>query len=94
MKQFVTIDDQYEQLAELAHAQCEEIEKTFQIINDPEDPSDEAPERLQGITRTSPPMDRAALVFQSPDTPRQRRLVYVDAILDLADLIKRERVLE
>lgn len=86
------IDDQYHYLAELAEAQCTELMVIFERINDPEDPSDDAPERLIGITR-APPDRRSALVFQSEDTPRQRTLVFVDAIFDLAALLNRERVL-
>ena len=85
------IDDRYLYLAEQAKEQCEQILEAFDRIELPEDESQE-PETLQGVTRTPPPIDRAALVFQSNETPDQRTLVFIDAILDLALLINRERI--
>ena len=86
---FQTIDEAYEQVAERAGGQIAALLDAFQEI---EEPSDDAPESLQGITKDRD--GRAMLVFQSPDTPRQRSIVYVDAILDLANLLRRERVID
>jgi hypothetical protein len=89
-----SIDDRYAYLAEQAEAQCREIIEAFERIDDPENPSVE-PETLRGIGRVPyQKTDRPALVFQSDETLRQRTLVFVDAILDLAALIQRERLLE
>ena len=89
-----SIDESYVYLAELAEAQCREIIEAFERIDDPEDPSNE-PETLRGIESISwQKKARPALIFQSDDTPRQRTLVFVDAIFDLARLIERERILE
>lgn len=93
MTKFAKIDDTYAELAELAAGQCTALMEKFEEINDPDDPSDDEPETLQGVTRTLPPLDRAALVFQSSSTPNQRAIVFVDAILDLAALILRERII-
>lgn len=88
-----TIDDRYFYLAETALMQCRELLEAFERIEMPEDESLE-PETLRGITRTPVPFDRAALVFQSDETPNERTLVFVDAILDLANLLNREHILE
>ena len=88
-----TIDDRYFYLVETALMQCRELLEIFERIEMPEDESLE-PETLRGITRTPVPFDRAALVFYSDDTPKQRTLVVVDAILDLAQLIIKEPVIE
>lgn len=88
---YVTIEETYEQMAELAQGQVKALMEKFEEIRDPEDPSDEAPEALQGITQDK--NGRAMLVFRSQDAPRQRSIVYVDAIMDLADLLRRERCL-
>jgi hypothetical protein len=87
-----TIEQRYEELAEIAQSQCEDIIQAIQIARDPDRPDDN-PERLQGITRTQPPLDRAALVFHNDSANLAQTLVYVDAILDLAALLNRERVL-
>lgn len=88
---FKTINQGYVEYAETAVGQIEALLEAFHEIENPEEPSDDAPESLQGITRDRD--GRAMLVFQSPDTPRQRSIVYVDAILDLAGLLNRERVI-
>jgi hypothetical protein len=90
MSYSISIDERYAGLAERAEEQCGELIKAFERIEDPEDPSIE-PERLVGIRREK--NDRSALIFQSEDTPKQRTVVYVDDILKLAALIRRERVL-
>ena len=85
-----TIDNEYVYLVNTVAEQCLEILEAFERIEMPEDES-VAPERLQGITRTPPPFERAALVFQSDETPNQRTLVFVDSIFALAYLLNQER---
>ena len=86
---FQTINERYQELAETATGQIEALQQAFDEIENPEDPSDDW--SLQGITRDKD--QRAMLVFASPDTPNERSIVYVDAILDLRDLLCRERIL-
>lgn len=97
----MTIDAKYADLADRVVEQAVEISNAFDRIEDPEGwnedrPEDAvdlsiAPELLRGVSRGRD--GRAYLIFQSEDTPRQRRIVYVDAILELANLINRERII-
>lgn len=89
-----SIDEEYDRLVELAEAQAQAIQDAIFEKNEQEDNLDDEDEieRLRGIARDED--GRAMLVFQADATPRQRKLVYVDAILDLARLLNRERVIE
>jgi hypothetical protein len=89
MKPHVTIDEEYQQLAELAQAQCEALD--LQIQRNEDDLNPDEPEKLRGISQDK--YGRAYLVFQADDSPRERQIIYVDAIMDLANLLRRERVL-
>lgn len=89
MKLFVPIEDSYAQLAEFARTQCEALVE--QIERNEDDLNPDEPEKLRGISRDN--KGRAYLAFSSDDRPRERQIIYVDAIMDLADLLRRERVL-
>ena len=96
-----TIDAKYADLAPRVMGQALSVSDAFSRIEDPEGYNEDypddavdlslAPELLQGVCRGRD--GRAYLIFQSEDTPRERRIVYVDAILELAALINRERVI-
>jgi len=84
-----TIDEKYRNLADSARDQAEELERIFSDIIDGQDEEDEpCRERPCGIRKE--PDGRSVFVFAEPGIQNARRIVYVDAILALADLIRRE----
>ena len=91
MRIITPIAEHYQNMDELAQAQCAALFDQLNGTDDEDfDPSDE-PQVLQGISRDN--KGRAYLVFASDYRPREHQLIYVDAILNLADLLRRERVL-
>ena len=84
-----TLDEHYRALADSACAQAEELEQMFMDIIDGRDEEDEpCLVRLCGIRQE--PDGRSVMVFAEPGVTHARQIIYVDAILALADLIKRE----
>jgi len=86
-----TIDQHYSDLCDSAQEQAEALGNQFAAILDGEDEDgEEYAMRLCGVrTETN---GRRAMVFMDPAAPHARQVVYVDNILALADLIRREVV--
>ena len=87
------IDETYRDLADRAADQAESIGNQMTAIIDRED--DEGNDFdgwMVGVRKE--PDGRTVLVFCDRDVTNGRTVVYVDAILALADLIRRERVVE
>jgi hypothetical protein len=85
------IDETYRDLADRAQAQCEALGDQMSAVIDGEDDDGEACEMFLAGCRKEPD-GRTVLVFGEADVPNGRTVVYVDAVLALADLIRRERV--
>lgn len=87
-----SIEQAYLRLAGSAALQCDALAEKLEEVIDGED-AEGLPclDRLLGIR--SEPDGTAVLVLQDPDTPRIRSLLRVDAILALAGMLRRERVL-
>jgi hypothetical protein len=82
------IDEHYRDLAVQATDQCEALARQMDAVLDGEDEDGEpCGERLCGRSRRD---GREALIFAEPGVRHQRQVVFVDAILELAALIRRE----
>lgn len=88
-----TIDEKYRDLADRAQQQCEALGDQFSALIDAEDEDGEPVEITMDGVRTEAD-GRRVIQFSEADVPNGRTVVYVDAILALADLIRRERVVE
>ena len=89
----VTIDQHYQDLAMRAADQAEALSSKMQAINEGyDDDGEPETERLCGVLREKD--GRTTMVFADTAAPRQRTVIYVNAILDLADMIRREHILE
>jgi len=87
-----TIDQHYQELACRAHEQAEALaDKFMQIIDDCDEDGAPDPDRLCGVRKETD--GRRTMVFADPDMKGRSSVIFcVDAILDLADLIRREVV--
>lgn len=88
-----TIDEKYRDLADRAQQQCEALGDQFSAVIDGEDEDGDPIEMTMDGVRTERD-GRRVIQFSEVDVPNGNIVVYVDAILELADLIRRERVVE
>lgn len=87
------IDHHYRDLADKAADQAEAIGNQMTAIIDREDEDGNDFDGWMAGVRAEPD-GRTVLVFCESDVSNGRTIVFVDAILALADLIRRERVVE
>ena len=86
-----TLDQHYSDLCDRAQEQAEALGNQFAAILDGEDEDgEECTLRLCGVRVEKD--GRRAMVFMDPAATHARQIVYVDDILALADLIRREVV--
>ena len=88
-----TIDEKYRSLADRAQQQCEALGDQFSaVIDECDDEGEPLEMQFDGVRVEKD--KRIVMQFSEPDVGNSNIVVYVDAILALADLIRRERVLE
>jgi hypothetical protein len=84
-----TIDEHYSTLCDRAHEQTVALGNQFTaIIDGLDEDGEECKMRPCGIRKESD--GRSVFVFAEPGVEHALQIVYVDAILALADLIRRE----
>lgn len=84
----LTLDERMRDLADRAADQCEALaNKLTAILDGVDEDGEDEPETLRGLATDK---GRLGLIFAEAGVSHRRTWIYVDAILALANLIRRE----